>query len=225
MKPERTQAIVLRRTDYGESDRILQLITPLGKRSAMARGVRKPRSKLAGGVELLAESEVLLRPGKGELMVLSSARMVTFYREILSDYDRLTFAYETLKLVARASEHVDSADWFTLTKEVLTALDDHKTNLALTKAWFYLQYSRLMGDELSTRRDAHGELLQADARYRYDVGEKALVRHIAGDIMADHIKLLRLLGERPLHVARHVSGIDEFLVVVAATAHQHASID
>lgn len=225
MKLERTHAIVLRRTDYGESDRILQLITPLGKRSAMARGVRKPRSKLAGGVELLAESEVLLRPGKGELAVLSSARMVTFYRDILADYDRLQFAYEVLKLVSRASEHVDSEEWYTITKEVLVALDDKQTSLALTKAWFYLQYARQMGDELNTRRDASGEPLHQDEKYRYDVGEKAFATHLSGDITASHIKLLRLLSERPLHVARHVSGLDEFLVVVAALAHQHASID
>ncbi|QHN42564.1 DNA repair protein RecO [Candidatus Mycosynbacter amalyticus] len=225
MKPERTQAIVLRRTDYGESDRILQLITPLGKRSAMARGVRKPRSKLAGGVELLAESEVLLRPGKGELMVLSSARMVTFYRQILADYDRLQFAYEVLKLVSRASEHADSSEWFTVTKEVLAGLDDPSTSSALTKAWFYIQYARLMGDELSTQRDALGELLRADQTYRYNVGEKALVPHDAGDITANHIKVLRLLAERPLHVARHVSGLSEYLIVVAATAHQHAATD
>lgn len=225
MKLERTQAIVLRRTDYGESDRILQLITPLGKRSAMARGVRKPRSKLAGGVELLAESEVLLRPGKGELVVLSSARMQVFYREILADYDRLQFAYQVLKLVSRASEHIDSGEWFTITKEVLAALDDKATSLALTKAWFYLQYAREMGDELSTRRDARGELLREDEKYRYDVGEKALVAHVSGEVTASHIKLLRLLSERPLHVARHVSGLDEYLVVAAALAHQHASVD
>lgn len=225
MKTERTDAIVLRRTNYGESDRILQLITPLGKRSTMARGVRKPRSKLAGGVELLAESEVLLRPGKGDLMILGSARMKNFYREILSDYDRLTFAYSVLKFVSRGSEHIDSIDWYILTKEVLQALDDLHTSLALTKAWFYLQYAKLMGDELSVWRDSKGEELQSDMRYRYDVAEKALVPQIAGDITASHIKLLRLLSERPLHVARHVSGLDEYIVVVATIAHQHASLE
>lgn len=225
MKTERTRAIVLRRTNYGESDRILQLITPLGKRSAMARGVRKPRSKLAGGVELLAESELLLRPGKGDLMILSSARMSAFYREILGDYDRLTFAYEVLKLISRGSENIDSPDWFNVTSEVLQALDDKKTSLALTKAWFYVQYSALMGDELNVERDINGTLLQADQKYRYAVGDKVLVQHMAGEITASHIKLLRLLRERPLHVARHVSGIEDYLVVVAATAHQHASTD
>ena len=50
---ERLRAIVLRRTNYGEADRILQLLTPKGKRSVMAKGVRRERSKLAGGIELL----------------------------------------------------------------------------------------------------------------------------------------------------------------------------
>lgn len=48
----RTQAIILRRTNYGESDRILGLITPHGKLSVLARGARKEKSRLAGGIEL-----------------------------------------------------------------------------------------------------------------------------------------------------------------------------
>ncbi len=225
MRAERTRAIVLRRTDYGESDRILQLITPLGKRSAMARGVRKPRSKLAGGIELLTESDVMLRSGKGELMIIGSARTVSVYREILADYDRLTFAYEVLKLIARASEHVDSPEWFVMTKEVLMGLDDPRTSLALTKAWFYLHYATMMGEELSVTNDAAGQPLEIDAAYRYDVADKALVRHDKGDVLVNHIKLLRLLNEKPLHVARHVSGIEEYIVVVSALAHQHASVN
>ena len=60
MKTYRTQAVVLRRTNYGEADRILQLLTPDGRRSVMARGVRKEKSKLAGGIELFAVSDVVI---------------------------------------------------------------------------------------------------------------------------------------------------------------------
>ena len=56
MKTIRTKAIVIRRTNYGEADRILQLLTPdYGKVSVMARGVRREKSKLAGGIELFAQ--------------------------------------------------------------------------------------------------------------------------------------------------------------------------
>ena len=225
MKAERTNAIVLRRTDYGESDRILQLITPNGKRSAIARGVRKPRSKLAGGIELLAESDVLLRAGKGELYILSSARMTKFYQGAMDDYDKLMFVYTVLKLVARASEHVDSAEWYDVVREVLMAADDARAQLSLTKAWFYLQYSRLMGDELNIQRDTRGEPLQPGTIYRYNVAEKTFVADLTGDISENHIKLLRLLASRPLHVARHVSGVVELAATVATVARQHAAID
>ena len=56
---ERLQAIVLRRTNYGEADRILQLMTNQGGRAVMARGVRREKSRLAGGVELLSVSDVV----------------------------------------------------------------------------------------------------------------------------------------------------------------------
>jgi len=80
---KKTLAIVLRRTDFGEADRIINLLTPSGKVSAMARGVRKPKSKLAGGIEFFALNEVVLIEGKSEMRTLSSARMREFFGEIL----------------------------------------------------------------------------------------------------------------------------------------------
>ena len=52
LKDIRTKSIVLRRTNYGESDRILNLLTENGVISVIAHGVRKEKSKLAGGIEL-----------------------------------------------------------------------------------------------------------------------------------------------------------------------------
>ena len=80
MSTERTKAIVLRRTNYGEADRIVTLLTPLGQRSVMARGVRREKSRLAGSIELFAVSDVVLRRGKGDLYVLTQARLENFYR-------------------------------------------------------------------------------------------------------------------------------------------------
>ena len=55
----RTQAIVLSRRDFGESDRLLKLFTPdYGKISAVAKGARKPKSKVGGHIELFARSDV-----------------------------------------------------------------------------------------------------------------------------------------------------------------------
>lgn len=224
MKPERTEAIVLRRTDYGDFDRIVQLMTPNGKRSAMAKGVRKPKSRLAGGIELLSLSDVVLRSGKGELGIVGSARMKTFYAHILKDYDRLMFAYEVLKLIDRASQTVDEPEWFEVLEQVLAHLNELKVPLALIKASFYLNYAKLLGDELSLWRDTAGKKIDAEKTYRYDSSEKGLVEAANGEITASHIKLLRVLNEKSLRVAKQVGGVQPYLAECASLAIQHASL-
>ena len=51
MSTVRTKAIVLRRTNFGEADRIIQCITPSGKVSALARGVRRDQQASVAGRE------------------------------------------------------------------------------------------------------------------------------------------------------------------------------
>lgn len=225
MKTERLSAIVLRRTNYGEADRIIQLLTPLGRRAAIARGVRKEKSKLAGGIELFAVSDVVLGRGKGELEVLTSARLTHFYRHILEDYDRMTFGYEAVKLVARASETVDEPEWYDVLIEVLAGLDTASVHLALTQTWFYTRYAELLGYSLGLQYDIEGQPLDVESRYRYDAYEKGLRQAADGDIGADHIKLLRLISSRPLLVLNQIGGISEVLAVCLAVAREHAAID
>ena len=52
MKQQTTKAIVLRRTNYGEADRIVTFLTPVGKIRAMVKGVRGSKGKWAGGIGL-----------------------------------------------------------------------------------------------------------------------------------------------------------------------------
>jgi DNA repair protein RecO (recombination protein O) len=226
MRQERTSAVVLRRTNYGEADRIIQLLTPNGRRSVMAKGVRKERSKLAGGIELLSESDIVIRYSeKGSLGILGSARMKKFFGEILHDYDRMTFAYEVLGLVAKASEQVDEPQWYDLTTEVLEGLNAPNVPLSLIKAWFYLHYAGLVGYELSVWRDVAGEEIEEAARYRYDVGERGLRKMENGEITSNHIRLLRLLSSKPIIIIMKVGGVQEYLADCATLARQHASVD
>lgn len=224
MKTQRTRAIILRRTNYGEADRILQLLTPLGRQAVMARGVRKEKSKLAGGIELFAVSDVVVGQGKGDLGVLTSARLVQFYRHILADYDRLQFGYETLRLVARASEMVDEPEWYDVAAQVLAALDIETVDVRLTQTWFYVQYADLLGHALGLRYDIDGNPLTASATYRYDVGEKGLREAPNGSLAADHIKLLRLVALRPLEALAQVGGIDDVIDECLLLAREHAAI-
>lgn len=224
MKTTRTRAIVLRRTNYGEADRILQLLTPTGRIAAMARGVRREKSKLAGGIELFAISDIVVGQGKGQLQVLTSSRLIHFYRHILEDYDRLQFAYEMIAQISKASESLDEPEWYDIATEILMGLDNKTVPLQLTQLWFYLHMSAMLGDQLNIERDYKGERLSSDANYRYDSHEKGLVVASNGDITADHIKVLRLAATRSLQVIMQVGGIGQLLPECLYVARQHANL-
>ena len=224
MRTVRTQAIVLRRTNYGEADRILHLLTPDGRRSVMARGVRKEKSRLAGGIELFALCDVVIGEGRGELGVLTSARLVHFYRHILDDYDRMQFGYEVIKHITKASEMIDEPDWFEVSREVFAALDASTIPRQLIETWFYLRHAALLGYELNLTHDVDGNSLQADQRYRYDVSEKNLRLAQNGEVTSAHIKFLRLINAKSLQVLVQVGGIAEVLPECWSVARQHAAI-
>lgn len=224
MKTNRSRAIVLRRTNFGEADRILDLLTPDGRISVMARAVRKEKSKLAGGIELFALCDVVVGEGKGELGVLTSARLVQFYRHILEDYDRMQFGYEVLAQVARASASLDEPEWFDIVAEVFAALDVLSVPLPLIQTWFYVRVAQLLGEELGIERDYKGNRLQGDKKYRYDSQEKGFAEDANGYITAEHIKILRLVAAKPLNVILQVGGMGEYLAECLDVARRHASL-
>lgn len=69
------EGIVLRRVDYGETDRVLTVLTRHhGKVGVLARGVRRAGSRLAAHTDLFTRSTLQLARGRGELQVLTEAR-------------------------------------------------------------------------------------------------------------------------------------------------------
>ena len=189
----KTLGVVLRRTNYGEADRILNVITPVGKISAIAKGVRKARSKLAGGVEMFYLSEFVVHRGRSELGVVTSARMVQSYRGILKDYERMELAGMILKKVSAVAEHTDSPEWFGLTRQALEGLDEGM-EVMVVEAWFYLNLLRASGEEVNLYRDGDGKKLTIEKRYDWDAMEAAFVQREGGMYGADEIKVLRLMS-------------------------------
>lgn len=203
MKTKKLPAIVLRRTNFGEADRIVNFITPDGKISAIARGARRQKSKLAGGIEIFALNEVVFAQGKSDLQTVVSARMKEFYRDILKDFSRTDFAYRAIKTTAKYSENVDNDDFFNILLTTLQSLADLELNLILVSSWFYLRMFMAVGNQLNLSSDLNGEKLTADQTYSFDGLDKAFVPALNGKYGADHIKLLRFLAvSEPKSVAR-----------------------
>ena len=204
----KTSGLVLSRTNYGEADRILSIITPEGKISAIVKGVRRPKSKLAGGVELFTLSDVIVHFGHGELGIVTSAKMKKHYGNILKDYHQIELTSEILKKVSRVSENSDAPEYFSLVKQSFEALNEG-VDTRVVEAWFDLNLLATMGEEPNFYRDEHGEKLDATMRYEWNAMEKAFSRRENGRYGADEIKILRLMVTAELKIVMKVKNLDE----------------
>ncbi len=212
MKTVRTKAIVLRRTNYGEADRIVQFLTPeSGVLSVMAKGVRKEKSRLAGGIELFATCDITVGSGRGELGILTAARLDTFYSRIMTDYDRLQFGYDTIKQVTKVAATVDEPAFYDLLEQSFESLNDSSIDVRLTRTWFWLQLAILLGVGMNLSTDANGMKLVEDATYNFSEADHGFVFSDKGMFGSDHIKLLRILSAQAPKLASHVSGADELI--------------
>ncbi len=100
----RTEAIILRRKDFGEADRLLTLYTPgLGKTRVLAKGVRKPRSRKGGHVELFTHSNLLIAKGKS-LDIITQAETIHSFLPIRRELLRTSYAYYAAELLDKFTE-------------------------------------------------------------------------------------------------------------------------
>jgi DNA repair protein RecO (recombination protein O) len=100
----RTEAIILRRQDFGEADRLLTLYTPgFGKARVLAKGVRKPTSRKAGHVELLTHSRLLVAKGRN-LDIVTQAETINAFLPIRDGLRKTSCAFYVAELVDKFTE-------------------------------------------------------------------------------------------------------------------------
>ena len=212
----KTQALVLRRTNYGEADRVVHFLTPEGQVAVMAKGVRKARSKLAGGIEMFCLSEITVHQGKAKLGVLTSAKPLRFYQHILTDWQRLELAASTLKALGKF-EGIAAAEFFQIGKTSLEALDQG-LSCDLVEAWLALRLAAARGEEVNLYCDVTGSPLQSVLFYEWDPFERGLRPQSQGAISADQIKLMRLLVTSSPQLVAKVKNLDTLLPPVLQVA-------
>ncbi len=141
----RDRAVVLRKLDYGEADRIFTLLTrDHGKVGAIAKGVRKPASKLGPSLELYGHIDVLLAKGRGELDVVAQVERVPGYR-IEGDVERMAHAALIAELAERVCEDRHPVDGvYELAVGALYELG-HESDPRRASAWFIMTALDLLG--------------------------------------------------------------------------------
>jgi DNA repair protein RecO (recombination protein O) len=206
-----TTAIILGRTDYGEADRILSLLTPeFGKLSLLAKGVRRVKSKLAGGIELFSVSEITFIKGRGEVGTLVSTRLVKHYEHIVSDLNRTMLGYDLIKRLNRVTEDETEEEYFDLLRDSFEALNDKTISTDIVRFWFGAQLLRLSGHQPNLQTDQQGSKLQADQHYLFNFDNMCFAASPDhGQFAADDIKFLRLaFAGNSVNVLAHVQGSD-----------------
>jgi len=110
-----TQAVVIKQTGLGEVDKILTLFTPeLGKVRAVAKGVRRPGSKLGGAVEPLTHSLMVLAKGRN-LDIVTQSQVIDGFAALKSDLWKVSCGFYILELVdAFTVEGLGNRDVFAL---------------------------------------------------------------------------------------------------------------
>jgi DNA repair protein RecO (recombination protein O) len=101
----KTEAVVLRSMRYGEADRILHLYTPdRGRVGAIAKGVRRARSRFGGRLEPFFRLRIELHEGRGELLTVTGAQTVDGHARLRGDARALDAAARACDAVGRLFE-------------------------------------------------------------------------------------------------------------------------
>lgn len=163
-----TEAIVLSRFDYGEADRILTLITPGGgKIKAIAKGIRRPKSRIGGSLEPFAELRLALAQGR-TFEVVTQVEVVHAWLNLRDNLVSFGTASYLAELADGTLEERHAAESvYILLKRAYEILDSGMTPGRVAR-WFEMH----LADELGVRPEVDrcvecGRLLEADERYRW----------------------------------------------------------
>ncbi|MDQ2854479.1 MAG: DNA repair protein RecO [Chloroflexota bacterium] len=144
----KTEGIVLRSMDLGEADRVLTVLTPrLGKLRVIAKGIRRPRSRLGGGLEPFSDVHLVLAVGR-TFDVVTQAALEDPHLGLRDDLHSTAAAWYLVELVDRFCEgSAESHQAFELLGQGLAALDaaPAEVSRALVTRWFELHLLDAMG--------------------------------------------------------------------------------
>jgi len=165
-RSQRAEAVVLRHQDWGEADRLLWLYTrELGKVRALAKGVRKMRSRKAGHLEPFTRVQLLLAEGR-DLFIITQAEASENYLPLRADLVRIGYAAYVVELLDRFTyEEGDNPGLFRLLVDTLGRLDT-SPDPAFAVRYYEIRLLDVVGFRPHLFHCANcGESIQAEDQY------------------------------------------------------------
>ncbi len=224
-RPERafrTPAIILKRRDFNEADRLLTVLTPgHGKIDIIAKGARKPTSTKTGHVELFTRADMLVHKGR-DFGIVSQAEMVMPYLPLRDNLQLGAYASYAAELVDRftGQDDDDQRHVFNLLDATLNRLCT-ETDARLVMRYFEIQLLALVGFQPDLNECVIGRepVVPEDQYFSYAEGGVVCQRHVVKmglvmPITMVTLKLLRHLQRSPFSQVRPLN--------VAPALHQDA---
>lgn len=204
MKQITTQIIILKRINFSEADRILTVITPdQGRLSLLAKGVRKSKSKLAGGLELLSVSDITYIDGRGELKTIISARLKNHFGNIIKDVSKTMLVYDFLKAFDGVTQHGVDTGLFDLLHTCLEYLNSDESYVAVANVWMVVNLLKVDGRGVNLERPLNKPKFSDDDNYDFSYDDMAFAVSGKGYFSPKHIKFIRLLERADSPAALH----------------------
>src|SRR3954447_9041857 len=124
--PVKTEGVVLRSMRYGEADRILHLYTQdRGRIGAIAKGVRRARSRFGGRLEPFSHVALVLHEGRSDLLTVTGADTIRAHARLHADGGAIDAASRACDAVGRLFETTEPhPEVFHLLLHELALLDD-----------------------------------------------------------------------------------------------------
>ena len=151
----RTEAVVLRSLDYGETSRIVTLFTrSRGRVSIMARGARSRKSRFGSTLQPMSYIQaVYYYKASRELQTLSESSHIRAFNDIGRRLEKMAVGLRVVELAASLLEEEQSSSVFDLLVNVLSTLNDVETNVQNLLPLFQLKLAVALGIEPGFARD------------------------------------------------------------------------
>jgi DNA repair protein RecO (recombination protein O) len=132
----RTEAIVIRRMNIGEADKILTVYTPTkGKLKLVAKGVRRTTSRLGGHLELFMQCKVMVAKGRS-LDLITQSETVSSFPNLRNNLALIAYAWQAVELLDRLTEEeLENYPVFSLLSEFLGALEAGHDPVGTSRAY------------------------------------------------------------------------------------------
>jgi len=169
----RTEAVVLRSIEYGETSRIVTLQTRRGgKVAVLARGARTVKSRFGSCLQPMAYIQAVYYHKAGRsLQTLSECSHVRAFHRIARDLEKMTLGLRIVELAGALLEEEDDPDVFDLLVDVLGSLNDADRGAAHLLPYFQLKLAAALGFDPGFERGAVAGLPEEGGFFLLDTGE------------------------------------------------------